>query len=196
MSLKENIDLVKQELNSEEKIFESTVKAEYFLKKYKNKLIGAGVLLVLLVGGNVTYNAYEVKRISEANAVFLSLLQEEDSAKKDELKSLAPSLYEAYQLSRAVADGNQNDLDTLKSSKNRVVADLATYEKATLSKDVKLLDNYTYEQNAIYKDFAIIESAYLLIKENKIKEAKEKLRSISIESPMYKISRLLLHYKV
>jgi hypothetical protein len=196
LSLKENIDLVKQELNSEEKIFESTVKAEYFLKKYKNKLIGAGVVVALLVGGSVAYKAYEVKRVNDANMVFLELLQDENSDKKDELKSLAPSLYEAYQLSRAVANGDQNELDALKSSKNRVIADLATYQKATLSKDVKLLDNYTYEQNAIYKDFAIIESAFLLIKESKIKEAKEKLRSISIESPMYKISRLLLHYKV
>jgi hypothetical protein len=195
LSLKENIDLVKQELNSEEKIFESTVKAEYFVKKYKNKLIGAAVFFALLVGGNVAYKAYEIKRVNEANEAFLALLKDANSDKKDQLKSLAPELYEAYQLSAAIANGDQNILETLKSSKSKIISDMAAYQKATLSEDIKLLDDYTYAQDAIYKDFAIVESAFLLIKTDKIKEAKEKLRSISIESPMYKISRLLLHYK-
>jgi hypothetical protein len=38
LSLKENINMVREELNSEEKFFEKAVITEKFVKKYKNLL--------------------------------------------------------------------------------------------------------------------------------------------------------------
>ena len=48
MSLKDNIEMVKEELNSEEKFFERSVITERFVKKYKNAIIASVVVIVLL----------------------------------------------------------------------------------------------------------------------------------------------------
>jgi len=45
LSLKNNIEMVKEELNSEEKFFEKAVITEKFVKKYKNLLIGSVIAI-------------------------------------------------------------------------------------------------------------------------------------------------------
>ena len=62
LSLKENIDMVKQELNSEEKFFEKAVITEKFVKKYKNMMIASVVAIVVLVAANIGYEANEASK--------------------------------------------------------------------------------------------------------------------------------------
>ena len=52
MSIKENVDYIKSELSSEEKLLEGFVKSERFFKKYKNLLIA---LVVAIVLGSIFY---------------------------------------------------------------------------------------------------------------------------------------------
>ncbi len=51
MSLKDNVDYVKEELNSEEKFLESFVKVERFYNKNKIIIITVIVVLIALVIG-------------------------------------------------------------------------------------------------------------------------------------------------
>jgi len=102
LSIKENLESVKNELNQEEKFFEQAVKTERFVKKYKRPLITlAGAVLVLIVG-MTAYDYYQKNKIEKANAAYLALVKNSaDSAAAGDLKSLSPALYDAWQLSVA-----------------------------------------------------------------------------------------------
>ena len=47
MNLKENVDLIKDEISTEEKFFESFFKVEKFWKKYKVAIIGISVVTIV-----------------------------------------------------------------------------------------------------------------------------------------------------
>lgn len=197
MSLKENIDMVKDELNSEEKFFESAVKTERFVKKYKNALIGTVVAVVVVVSANALYVSNENKKIAESNVLYESLLNNaQDQNAQDKLKVLNPDLYDLWKLSQAIADHNVDTLQTLKSSKAVAVSDLATYELASLEKNSMQMNSYSMKQEAIYKELAIVQSALLLMREDKIDLAHDKLSQVSQTSPLYKVSKMLMHYGV
>ena len=73
MSLKNDIEMVKEELNSEEKFFEKAVITEKFVKKYKNLMIAAVVGIVVLVGANIAYDFNKQSQIRAANDALLVL---------------------------------------------------------------------------------------------------------------------------
>ncbi len=197
MSLKENVEMVKEELNSEEKFFENAVKAEHFVKKYKKMLIGSVVVLVLGIGAKVAYDANVQATIEKSNAA-LSILQKDANDKKAqaELEKLNPDLFDAWKLSVALKQGDVETLASLSNSKAIAVADIAQYQKAVSSKDIKALEAYAMRPQSIYKDLALFELAVLLMKEDKIDEAHSKLQSIAKESPVYRYAKPLMHYGV
>jgi predicted negative regulator of RcsB-dependent stress response len=189
--------MVKEELNSEEKFFENAVKTERFVKKYKTMLISGVVVLVLGIGANAIYNAKVQSTIESAN-IALSSLQKDSSNQEaqKELKALNPDLYDAWQLSEALKMGDAKVLASLSSSKAIGVSDVASYQSAVINKDVKALEAYSMKPQAIYKELALFELAVLLIQDNRVDEAHEKLRSIPRESALYRYSQPLMHYGV
>ncbi len=197
MSLKENIEMVKEELNSEEKFFENAVKTERFVKKYKKPLIAAVAGLIVFVVANVLYTSSVESNVEASNAAFAKLMSDSgDEAAKSELRTLNPELYDVWALSHAVANNDTAVLEELSSSKVDVVADFASYELAVMKEEIKLLNDYSYRQQAVFKDMALIEAAVLLMKEGKTDEAHSTLANVAIDSPVYKVSRLLMHYGV
>ena len=64
MSLKENVDYIKEEISNEEKFFESFFKVEKFYKKYKFIIIA---LVVLVLGYFITTNI--LSYVKEQNAI-------------------------------------------------------------------------------------------------------------------------------
>ena len=197
MSLKENVEMVKEELNSEEKFFENAVKAEHFVKKYKTLLIGGVVVLVLGVGAKIGYDVSVRSTIEHANKA-LSTLQKDATNKEaqTELKRLNPDLFDAWQLSVALNEKDDKLLNSLSSSKAIAVSDIASYQKAVYNKDIKALEEYSMKPQSIYKDLALFELAVLLIQDNKPEEAHSKLQSITKESPIYKYAQPLMHYGI
>ena len=197
MSLKENIDMVKEELNSEEKFFEKAVMTERFVKKYKNAMIASVVAVVVLVGANITYTLNKQNTIEAANATLLALESDaSNAAALSRLQSLSPSLYDVWTYSQAVADKNINALTKLKDSKTTLIGDLSTYELASRSKDVTALEAYALKQNSIYKDLALIQMAVILMNDAKVDEAHKKLAQISVQSPLAQVANALAHYGV
>ena len=53
LSLQQELQMVKEELTSEEKFFEKAVVTEKFVKKYRKPLIGVVVAIVLIVVGDM-----------------------------------------------------------------------------------------------------------------------------------------------
>ena len=186
--------MVKEELNSEEKFFEKAVITEKFVKKYKNVMIGSLVAVVLVIGGNMAYEANKQSKIDAANEAYLALIKNsKDSASASQLKALSPNLYDAWIYSQSVVNKDLASMKELKNSKAIMISDLATYE---LAQDPNSLDSYASQQGAVYKDLALVQSAILLMNDNKIEQAHQKLAQISIQSPLSKIASALLHYGV
>ena len=197
MSLKENISMVKEELNAEEKFFENAIKAEKFFTKYKKLLIALAVSVVLVVGVNTVYNYLQEGKAKAANAALLVL--EKNPQDTQALKTLQENdskLYDLFNLYTAVNNSDQAKLKELKSSKALAVADLAAYQLASLDANMKELNSYAGKEDALLKDMALIQSAVLLMKENKMDEAHRKLETISSNSPAYGLAKALMHYGI
>jgi hypothetical protein len=197
LSFKENIEMVRDELNSEEKFFEQAVKTERLLKKYQKPLIAAAVAFLLIIVGYVSYSAYMENRIENANEAYNTLINDpENRDAASELNSLNPELYDAWQLSVAIKGHDIKALEKLTSSKAPVISDIASYQVAVLKKDASALGGYSYTQDAVYRDMAIIEESVLLMESNQVEQAHQKLSTITQDSPVYKIAQLLKHYGV
>jgi len=194
LSLKNNIEMVREELNSEEKFFEKAVITEKFVKKYKNVMIGSFVAIVLVIGANIAYEANKQSKMDAANEALLELSKDsKNSAAASQLKALSPNLYDVWILSQAVANKDLVSMKELKNSKAILVSDLATYE---LAQDSASLSSYASKQNAVYRDLALVQSAVILMNENKIDKAHQELSKIGLQSPLAKIASALLHYGV
>lgn len=194
MSLKENIEMVKEELNSEEKFFEKAVVTERFIKKYKNLLIGSVVGVVLVVVANLFYDMNEKSKIRSINSAFAKLsANPKESAALNEIKSLAPELHDAWIFSQAIANKDTAALESLKNTQALIVKDVAAYEMAA---DSASLQAYASKQDAIYKDLALVQGAVVLMRADKVQEARDLLAKVSKGSPMEKMVAALMHYGV
>jgi len=197
LSLKDNIEMVKEELTSEEKFFEKAVVTEKFVKKYKKVMIGSVVAIALFVAGNIAYNINKEHTLKAANEALLKLeANPQDKATLTTLASLSPALHDVWIYSQAVVAKNVKELEKLQSSKAFLIDDLSSYEAAQNLQDVDKLENYSEKQNAIYRDLAQVQVAIILMKENKLDEAHSKLSMISTSSPLAQVSRALMHYGV
>ncbi|MBV5321480.1 MAG: hypothetical protein JZU62_07330 [Sulfuricurvum sp.] len=197
MSLKENMDALKEELSSEEKFFESAIRTERFVKKYQKPLIATVVASLLAAGGAIGYQAYTNAKLESSNAAFNLLLANPSDAKAEQtLKNDNPALYDVWKLSRGISQNDVSILEGLKHSEAFGVADIASYEAAAIKGDVASLDQYTKKQGALYKDLALLELAVNAIEKGDAKTANEKLALISAESPITQVSGALAHYGV
>ena len=197
MSLKENISMVKEELSTEEQFFEQAVRTERFVKKYKKPLIALVAAVGLAVVGTMAFDAYTASKRTAANDAYLTLQTDPENAQaKATLRADAPLLYDAWRMATALKAQDVKTLQGLASSPAAEVADISAYEAAAIAKNRKAIEAYAYEQNALYKDMALVDDAVLLLKEGKNKEAHQRLKMISIESPLAPLAAALSHYGV
>ena len=197
MSFKNNIEMVKEELNSEEKFFERAVITEKFVKKYKKAIVGSLIAIVVIVSANIAYEANKQAKIESANKALLALSKNsKNSDALQKLKEVSPNLYNVWIFSKAIAEKNLAFLKEIKNSKTILIDDLVKYELAQDTKDVKALDEYASKQDAIYRDLALVQSAVILMNNKKIDEAHQELSKVSVQSPLSNIAKSLLHYGV
>ena len=197
LNFKDNILMVKDELNAEEKFFENAIKTERFFNKYKIQLIGLAVIVVIAVGTDLVYEYIKNSNAEDANIALLTLESHSDNKEALAiLKDKNRKLYDLYTLSNAVKKNDIKALQELKLSKALAVSDIATYQLASLQNNINALNTYANGENAINKDMALIESAVLLMEKNKIDEADRKLAAISSNSPLYDVAKSLMHYGV
>ncbi len=197
MSLKENIEMVKNELNSEEKFFEKAVQTERFVKKYKKPLIGVITAAILAIAAGTAYNITTQNKIDQSNAALNVLMADANNqAAQEQLKTLNPKLFDVWSLSQALKSKDQEALRQLQSSKALVVADLAEYELSAIQEDEAGLQKYAQKSSALLKDLAVIETAVLLMDKGDKASAQAKLSMIDINSPVYQLAQSLAHYGV
>ncbi|WP_295053768.1 hypothetical protein [Sulfuricurvum sp.] len=197
MSLKENMEALKEELSSEEKFFESAIRTERFVKRYQKPLMAVVAASLLAVAGAIGYQAYtNTKKESSNTALNLLLANPTDTKAEQTLKNDNPKLYDLWKLSRGISQNDVTILEGLKNSQAFGVADIASYESAVIKGDAHALEQYTKQQGALYKDLALLEAAVGDINKGDSKAANEKVALIAENSPLYQVAQSLSHYGV
>ena len=189
MSIKDELQHVKDELTGDEKILESAFKLERLYKK--NKLLIWSIVMLVIVGfgGKAAWGAYQQNKLETANEAFLVLQKDpKNSSAAESLKNNNPKLYALYELSQALKNGASGQLKTLESGSDTLIADIAKYHAAAL--ESKVVDSMYYH------DLSVVEDAYADLKAGKKSEAKSKLSLIAENSPVAKIAQLLKHYTI
>ena len=193
MSLKENINAIKEEISAEEQFLESVIKAEGFLKKYRPLLIAIATLLIVGALGYITYDWIKTRDLRISNEAFLKLQQHpEDKSAIETLKEKNPPLYQAWLFQNGL---KSSDPVALSKLMNRIsdpaLKDLLSYQIASLKRDG--IDQYAMKQDAILKEFALLQAAYLLLEKGNIEAARAKLAQISPTSPLQRLAQSLDH---
>ena len=194
MGTKENIEYIKNELDSEEKLLESVIKAEKFFKRYKKPIV-AGVGLV--VAAAILYFGYEWKEerdIQKANIAYNRLLQNpRDKSALEELKSANKRLYTLYLYQKGLANKDLQAFEEVAASGDPILSDLANYHIAVLQKDQKRLEHYASDETLL-KEMALLDEAYLLMKSGELQKAKSKLDAVPQNSEALLYAKMLKHY--
>lgn len=188
MSLKDNVDYIKEELSSEEKFLESSLKAEKFYKKYKFLIFGVVGLAIafFVVTSIMEYSANQTKK--EANIAYANIIKDpKDSAKLEELKGLNAKLYEIALLKTNQANGNIS-VSYLK--------ELGEYKTAVTNKDIAALDRLIATQDFLLKDFASINKALIYIEKQEYAKAKTALKTIPSDSSVKQLVTLIEHFLI
>jgi tetratricopeptide (TPR) repeat protein len=190
MSLKDNMDFVKEELNSEEKFLESFVKIERFFKKYKLLIVSVIVIVVVaLIALSVNSYLKEQNKI-KANIVFQELLKNPSDKKAlDSLKSLNPNLYDI------VLFNQKSDKKDVKINA-QFFKQLLAYENAMKEQNVSKLNDLSMDGDFLLKELAIYNRALILTNQGKYKEAKDALNLIPKTSQVKDLVTLLNHYLI
>lgn len=197
MSIKEDVNAIKDELNSEEKFFEKIIKLEFLYKKYRYAIIGGLIALIVYFVATAVIDARNDSRIFDANKAFAALIEEGDSPEQRKLlEKSSRSLYDLYRYQKAVQDADLSALEALKKSKAFGIADMAKYEHAVLSNDGKALQKYIDKKGLYFRDMALLKKASTLLKQSKIKKAHALLAQIDQRSPLFEQAQLLSHYGI
>ncbi|HHD80717.1 MAG TPA: hypothetical protein ENK99_03820 [Campylobacterales bacterium] len=189
MNIQDGIKEVKKEFTTDEQMLVSAFKLEKFYKKNKIAIFVVAGLVVAFFSGKAILEAIENSRLNSANDAYLVLQKDEKNTQAlDKLKSKNPELFELYSYNQAVKNRDTKALKTLSSSKNEFISDMSRYHLYVLE---------AKETNSeLYKDFALVNNAYIYIKDGKMEEAKNQLALIDEKSPVYNISKIIKHYTI
>lgn len=187
--MKENVDYIKQELSTEEKFFESTVKLERFWKKFKYLIIAVVVIIVAaVVGINYKSSVDAQNKIAANEALNLFIKDFKNEKVLNDLQALDKNLYEVALYLKA---SKENKVATVNVP---YLKELMLYNDALSKKDEVVLNDLTMNNNFLLKEFAFFNKALLLTKDGKYEEAKSVLKLIPESSQANQLAQLLLHH--
>jgi len=191
MSLKENVDFVKEELNSEEKFLEGFVKIERFYKKYKVAIILVAVIIIGLIIGLFATKSIQASNKLEANIAFNQFMENPDDASaKNTLKDTNRQLYEVALYAQSLENGKIQDTEL------KYFKEIVAYQKALEENSIEKLNAVSMEKDFLLKEFAIFNKALLQAKEGKYDDAKATLILIPEDSQVNDLVTALKHYLV
>ncbi len=189
MSLKENMNFVKEELNSEEKFLEGFVKVERFYKKNKTIVIAVVAIAVLAIGGISFQNYSNASNKQESNIAFNKFLEDHnDQAALDKLKSTNKQLFEVATYLKAKKENKNVEINIT------FLKDLSQYSQALKDQNIELLSSLSMQSDFLLKEFALFNKALILTNNKNYDDAKETLKLIPKTSKVNDLVILLNHY--
>jgi hypothetical protein len=187
MSLKEDINYIKEEISTEENFMEKFFKTEQFYKKYKNIIIGGiSVFIIAIVGFYISSYMTEQNKI-EANKAFNVLMEDPKNEKAIAiLRERNPKLLEVVNFTKN--DTTNTDMEFLK--------ELSLYSVAMKENNIDKISLVSQNQNFLLKDFAVFNKALIQTQNQKYLDAKETLKQISESSDITALSKMLAHFLI
>ena len=185
MSVKENVEFIKKEIDTEETFLENFFKIEKFYKKNKLAIISTVSLVVIAFASNSIYSYMQEQNKLAANTLLNKVLQNpNDSASMEALKQKDNNL---YQIALYVKNSDVNiEITYLK--------ELSKYNNAIKTKDESKLSFISANQNFILKDFALFNKAILQVQNKEYQSAAETLKLIPTTSEVTKLAKMLEHF--
>lgn len=190
MSIKDDVNYIKNELSSEEKFLESFVKTERFFKKYKKLIV---VLIITVIVGSMAFlvkTKLDEKNLYEANIALSNFLENGNQNSLDELKEKNRDLYEIALYLDAKNEFKNADINL------KYLKELLDFQVALLNSNQSELDLVSKKADFLLKDYAIFNQALILVNNQKYAEAREILGKISQDSRAFELATLLKHYLV
>ncbi len=185
MSLKENINYIKEEVSAQESLMEKTFKLEQFYKKYKAIIFGTvSVVIILFIGFSVSNYQDEQNKIKD-NQAFNKILA--DYNDKEALKYLESNNKKLYEIAVYMKDKSKN-------TNAEFLNELSLYSKAIKKNNIDDISNVTQKQTFLLKDFAIFNKALIQAQNGKYQDAKESIKLISSNSSVASLSSMLEHF--
>jgi len=185
MSLKEEVDYIKQEISAEESFMESFFKLEKLYKKYKFVIFGTISVVVIAVVGYYASNYISQQNRIEVNEAFNKLLVEpNDKASLAVLKEKNQKLYQIVQYKNNSKDGISMEF----------LKELSLYSKAIQDNSVDEISSVTQNQTFLLKDFALFNKAILEAQNGKYLDSKETLKLIAKTSSIAQLAQMLEHF--
>lgn len=189
MSLRQNVNYIKDEFNNNEKMLEGLIRFEKWFKHYKIPII---VLVAALISWFVVYNIMsyyqEKQQLKIANFYEKALLGDEMAIQS--LKQSQSKLYDLYLFQKALSSNDQVILEQLQSSKDLIIAKFSKYQNASLNRNIEVLNLQDSTE------FGYLQAAFLEIEKGNFKEAKNILEKIQNNSPTKDIANALEHLTI
>lgn len=212
MSVEKNLHEVKERLAEDQNLLVSAFRLETLYKRYK-KYIFIIISLLVIFGIYKGITAYREHRTTEEADKLLNTLysktvsDDEKKIAESKLATIKPILYDFYRYTKLQnlsplqikSDENLAILKELSQSKNPLIATLASYQYASFSENLEMLENFKADVAPILRDRARFQAAYLYIQNNNIQKAQEILKSIQPSENnqiVVKMASLLRHYGV
>ena len=189
MSLKQDIDYVKEELTSQEQFLSNFMKIERFFKKHKMKLISLAVICILGIFGMIAKNYFHEQNKIASNKAFLAFLNNPSDATA--LANLKDINEEFYQIATYMIAKKEN-----KEAKIEVkyLKELNEFDTALKNNDIKKIEALSMNEDFLLKEYAIFYRALILAQNGKFAEANKVINLIPKDSNMKELANLLKHY--
>ncbi len=185
MSLKENVDYIKEEISTQESFIEKFFKVEQFYKKYKLVLIGS-VVVIIFASISVSISSYYTEQnLIKDNKAFNVILT--DKTNTTALEHLKENNQKLYNLALYVNNKEQ-------STEIEFLKELTIYAKAIQSNSIDELSSISQNQKFLLKDFAIFNKALLQALNGSYQDAKESLKLIPVDSSVTQLANILTHH--
>lgn len=189
MSIKENLQVAREEISSDEKMLESVFRIEGFLRKYKYifialLLVGIGWLAYIWAG-----DYFREKRAIESSELMSAIEKNpQDTQAWDKLKNKNFELYEMMKFSRAITNSNVEELASFAKSSNPLIAHYSSYEVATLNK------SFVSANFGEFLPLALLQEGYMAIQNKNREEALKKLDEIGNDLDLRDFANRIGHY--
>ena len=187
MSLKEDINYIKEEITAEESFMEKFFKTEQFYKKYKGVILGGAAILIISVVGIYISNYMAEQNTIKTNKAFNILV--EDSTNKDAIEILKANNPKLLKVATFMKDTSvPTDVEFLK--------ELSLYSEAVKENNIDKIAQVSQNQDFLLKDFAVFNKALIQTQNEKYIDAKETLKQIPEKSDVIALAKLLQHFLI
>jgi len=189
MSLKENVEYIKNEISTEEKFFEGFFKLEKFWKKYKIIIIATvTAAFVGFVGLNI--NEYlQTQKAIKANTAFNILLENPNNKEaKVLLKAVNPKLLLIAQHINNNAQNKNNSTDI------EFINQIVKFNIAIDKNDLEAINKVVLNPKFLLKEYALFQKALIQTLNKNYADAKETIKLIPENSSVSQLVNKLKHH--